>query len=307
MAEIKKDLQSSKKIKCLNCKKIRASSSFYVNSNPLFNSEKFEVCKECINEYIGSDKHSLGYLDRVKLVLATLDKPFLIDQWEDREQEWSKYIPQISSFPQYKNLTYKDSVLDNISSKDQLDVNNDSSITRDRRYSTDELKDLSEFWGKNYNNEELEFLQDEFNKFINSYECDSYVMELLFHEAAQQRLTIKRLRQEGKSVDKELKTLQELLGSANIKPSQETGSNATEQATFGTLIKKYENELPIPEPDEAWKDVDNIKKYIQVWFLGHLCRMLGINNEFSKLYDDEVAKYTVDTPNYDDEKEEETS
>ncbi|WP_311078278.1 hypothetical protein [Paenibacillus polymyxa] len=301
MADIKKEISTSKKIKCLNCGKLRANNSFYVNSNPLFSSEKFEVCKDCINEYIGNDRTSLGYLDRVKLVLASLNKPFLIDQWEDREREWSKYIPQISSFPQYKNLTFKDSVFDLITTKRVSGLNDNSTNNSDRHYSMDDFKELSQFWGKNYKDEDLEFLQDEFNKFINSYECDSYVMELLFHEAAQQRLTIKRLRQEGKSVEKELKALQDLLGSANIKPSQETGSNATEQATFGTLIKKYENEKPIPEPDDDWKDVDNIKKYIQVWFLGHLCRMLGINNEYSKLYDEEVARYTVDTPDYDDE------
>jgi hypothetical protein len=126
-------------------------------------------------------------------------------------------------------------------------------------------------------------------------------MELLFQEAAQQRLTIKKRREKGDSVDKELKTLQDLLGSANIKPAQETGANAVEQATFGTLIKKYENEKPIPTPDEQWKDVDGIKKYINVWFLGHLCKMMGINNEQSTAYDKEINKYKVEAPQFEEE------
>ena len=32
----------------------------------------------------------------------------------------------------------------------------------------------------------------------------------------------------------------------------------------------------MPEPDEAWQDVDGIRRYINVWFLGHLCKMMGI-------------------------------
>ena len=66
--------------------------------------------------------------------------------------------------------------------------------------------------------------------------------------------------------------------------------------TFGTLIKKWENEEPIPEPDPEWADVDGIGKYIRIWFLGHLCKMLGIENEFSKEYEAEMAKFRVELP-----------
>lgn len=126
---------------------------------------------------------------------------------------------------------------------------------------------------------------------------------MLFQEIAHEKLSIRKAREANKPTEKLLKTLQELLGSSNIKPVQETGANATEQATFGTLIKKYENERPVPEPDPMWADVDGIKKYVQIWFLGHLCRMLGINNEYAQMYEDEISKYKVDAPEYveDDE------
>ena len=87
---------------------------------------------------------------------------------------------------------------------------------------------------------------------------------------------------------------------------QETGANATEQASFGTLLKRYENERPVPQPDPQWEDVDNIKIYSNL-VLGHLCRMLGINNDYSKLYDEEISKYKVETPEYEIDDEEDTS
>jgi len=117
---------------------------------------------------------------------------------------------------------------------------------------------------------------------------------VLFQEIANQRLDIKKKRQQGTGVDRELKTLQDLLGSANIKPVQETGANSTEQATFGTLIKKWENEKPVPEPLEEWEENDWIKKYVLVWFLGHLCKMMGIKNKLSEMYEEEIGKYTVE-------------
>ena len=68
---------------------------------------------------------------------------------------------------------------------------------------------------------------------------------------------------------------------------------ASEQVTFGTLIKKYENEEPIPEPLESWTNADWIRKYVVVWFLGHMCKMMGINNPYADEYEEEIKKYTV--------------
>ena len=69
---------------------------------------------------------------------------------------------------------------------------------------------------------------------------------------------------------------------------------ASEQVTFGTLIKKFENEKPIPEPLPEWMDADWIRKYVVVWFFGNLCRMMGKENPYQEEYDEEMAKYTVD-------------
>lgn len=286
------------KIKCMKCRTERTSSTatYYANNNPLFSTEKFEVCKICILDHIG-EKDSNGHLDRIYLSLAMLDKPFLLDKWESCDGEWSKYITQISSLNQHKGLTFKDS---DFGITNKVTHSKNIKLESQTDYSSDEVVELQYFWGKSLENEDLEFLQNEYEKLTNAYESeDSYAMRILFQEASHQRLTIKKNRENNKPVDKELKTLQDLLGSANIKPVQETGANSTDQATFGTLIKKYENDRPIPEPDEAWKDVDGIKIYIQVWFLGHLCKMIGINNDYSRLYDEELAKYTVDSPIYE--------
>lgn len=293
--------EQAQKIICLKCHKEKQSNAtnYYMNGNPLFDTEKLEVCKDCITKYIG-EKGSEGYLDRVKLVLALLDKPFLKDLWEMRDSDWSKYIPQLSSFNQYKGLTYADSKYDDIQHKAKsnttLITNEDINDVQKVDLTKEELQELVLFWGKGMEPEDYEFLQMEYEKLLNSYECDTYAMEMLFQEASQTRLTIKKKREANQSVDKEVKTLQDLLGSANIKPVQESGANATDQESFGTLIKKYENERPIPEPEEEWKDVDGISHYVKTWFLGHLTKMLGIKNEFTEEYERELEQFTVENP-----------
>lgn len=283
------------KILCISCEKVRVADAFYLNENTLIKSEKFPFCKDCIRDYLG-DKDSDEYQNKVITVLAMMNKPFLYDLWEKSRKTWGKYIPQLSSFHQYKGLQFSDSVFKkNISEKNVNSKLSSDEIDQIQKteFTKEELEELVHFWGKGFEPEDYEFLQLEYEKLLNSYECDTYTMEMLFQEVAQTRLTIKKKRENSEPVDKELKTLQDILGSANIKPVQETGANAVEQSTFGTLIKRWENERPIPEPDPEWKDVDGIKKYISVWFFGHLARMLGIRNEHSNLYEEELGKYTV--------------
>jgi hypothetical protein len=283
------------KIVCLKCDKEKASNKFYINTSPLLSEDLsvFPTCKNCISEYINPSNKDEQYLIRVIHVLTILNKPFIKELWNSSNEEWSSYIPQVSSLNQYKGLSFKDGDLLKLN---QMISSSSDPLEQEVEFSNEEMEYLIDFWGRGFTKEELEFLQKEFEKLINSYECESYAMEMLFQEASHQRLAIKKKRERNDSVDKELKTLQDLLGSANVKPMQESGANAAEQATFGTLIKKYENEEPIPEPEDEWKDVDGVQKYFRVWFMGHLCKMLGIKNEYTEEYEKEIEQYTVDPP-----------
>ena len=95
------------------------------------------------------------------------------------------------------------------------------------------------------------------------------------------------------------------MNSANILPRQNSMDAVSEGQTLGTLIEKYENSRPIPEPDPDFKDVDGIGKYITVFFLGHMSKVLGIKNRFSKTYEDYMANYTVKPPEYQQDEDSE--
>lgn len=130
--------------------------------------------------------------------------------------------------------------------------------------------------------------------------------EALIRQICSLELDINRDRIAGKSVDKSVNALNNLLGSANLKPTQQKadGENAHENTPFGVWIRKWETQRPIPEPDPELQDVDGIVKYISIWFFGHLCKMLNIENTYCRLYEQEIAKRRVDKPEYEDEDDE---
>ena len=130
--------------------------------------------------------------------------------------------------------------------------------------------------------------------------------EALIRQICSLELDINRDRIAGKSVDKSVNALNNLLGSANLKPTQQKqdGDNSNENTPFGVWIRRWETQRPIPEPDPDLEDVDGIVRYISIWFLGHLCKMLGIKNTYCKLYEEEIDKMRVDRPEYEDEDDE---
>ena len=148
------------------------------------------------------------------------------------------------------------------------------------------------------------FLETEYQDWCVRQDVETKSLELLIKEICYQQLAIQRKKEKGASVATELKTLQELMNSSALKPIQESALSATGNQTFGTLIKKWEDEKPIPKPDKEFEDVNNIREYIKIWFSGHLCKMLGKQNESSDAYEAELLKYTVEIPqNHDIEED----
>jgi hypothetical protein len=306
MGRTKKEIKKEN-IKCTSCGVEKKPDDFYSSYSPFHKSTShLHVCKQCIWDYVGEDND----LNKILTTLRMLDKPYITDLWESSIQECEKsgkspfkiYMKNLG-LRQNRELTWDDSSFENFNSIKKM-TSKISMTTSDVEHelSNEDINFLKSFWG-NFDIDDLIWLQNEYEDWTNRYECDSKGMETLIQEICLTKFDIKNRRASGEKVDQQLKTLQDLLGSSNLKPVQETGANAVEQETFGTLIKKYENEKPIPEPDEKWKDVDGITKYIRIFFTGHLARMLGIKNENENEYWEEINKYTVEEPTDEDDED----
>jgi hypothetical protein len=131
--------------------------------------------------------------------------------------------------------------------------------------------------------------------------------EAILRQICVMEITINQDRAAGRSIDKNVNALNSLLGSASLKPAQkkeESNADAALASTpLGVWLYRYEQKRPLPEIDEDMKDVNGIRKYVFTW-MGHLCKMLGLKNAFSDLYESEVARLRVERPEYDGDDDE---
>lgn len=272
---------------CEDCNSSKTLGEFYNADKMFFPSGKLHICKECALKAVEENGHE-GVLG----LLRMLNKPFYQDIYKNDIKD---YVRMVNSMPQYRNVGFTDSdTLREINSVNSLKLGSLKELTEE------ELKDSESFWGKGLSEDQYVWLNNQWIEYNTRYEVDSLTLENLIVEICLTRLDIRERRQKGNDVDKQLKSLNDLLTAANIKPVQETGAQSVEQETFGTLIKKWENERPIPEPSKEWQDVDNIGKYIRTFFLGHMARMFNKENPFKDEYDKEIEKYTVTPPKEND-------
>ena len=165
-------------------------------------------------------------------------------------------------------------------------------------------EDVIEFWGSDFEPEFVMKLDKRYKQWTDGAELDKGSISLYKQICILEEM-INRDAAEGKPVDKNMNMLNTLLGSLNQKPVQKKeADSSSDNTTFGEWIRKWENLRPIPEPDPELRDVDGIVRYITVFFFGHLARMLGIKNAYSKLYDEEIAKLRVDRPEFDGDDDE---
>lgn len=290
---------------CHKCNEYLNLDSFY--SDGRYKSGVFPICKKClIKTACDYDKATNSFVDnreKTKKVFQMMDLPFIdtlyksvmnsaIEQVgeKNRQTAYSYLITCVKSLPQYRGLTWNDSVFDE-SLEDDEEVNENSRI----------LKQAKKRFGKDYSPTDLIFLETEYQDWIKRYACENKAQELLFKRICFKELEIDKAQKSGKDTKELDKTLQDLMTSMALKPNQNNSNALTEAKTFGQLIQKWENEKPIPEPDDDFKDVDKIGTYIDVFFKGHLSKMMGLKNAFTPLYDRFIRKYTVNKPQYDEE------
>lgn len=203
-------------------------------------------------------------------------------------------IVMVASLPQYRNTSFKDSEF----SIDDIENNQEANTKIVQKT----LKSAKKRFG-NYSNEDLMFLENEYQDWITRYECNTKAQETIFERLAFKKWEINKATKAGQNTKDLDKTYTDLLASINILPRQNADNGLDSSLTFGQLIEQWENTKPIPDPDPEFADVNHIGKYIKTWFKGSLARSLGIDNGYSKEYDDELQKYSVKKMDYTEDDE----
>ena len=296
---------------CPKCGKWQSTeTSYYMDKRYI--TDRYPICKKCIMKMVEQknkdDDQPNETRESVQEVLKMMDLPFVSDFYDDcvkgayddiREKKknspFATYITSLLSLPNWKGMTWKDSKF------------GDSNDTPDEiRLNQRTIKAAKKRFGSGYTDEEYMFLENECQEWIQRYECQTKAQEEVFENLALIKLLRKRALIAGKPIKDLDAQYQAWLDTGNLKPKQNNMDAFSDAQTLGTLLQRCEETRPLPNIDPDLQDVDKIGRYIDVFYKGHMSKVLDIDNNFSHLYEQEMQKYTVDQPQYDEEADSET-
>lgn len=210
-----------------------------------------------------------------------------------------KYISKLSII-QNRGKTYETTIEERKEKEDKLTDLDIPNVDEEA------VRKAISVWGVGFTPEQYDTLNNMFDDWKARVVIDGKTRESLVRELCiiklQMNLAIKD--NDTKSYTNLMTIYQSTMRSANLQPIQEDANDKASEKPVGVMIKMFEDERPVPKPLPEWEDVDGIVKYITVYFLGHLCKMLKIRNRYSQLYEDEMNKYRVEIPEYEESEDE---
>lgn len=306
--EVKKDKRT-----CLYCGNEYADTNFY-NSNSEFyaNVGKLPYCKQCVEKFYQNyfEQYTnegclFPEMKAVKRLCMSFDIYYRDDIFNSSLKKSKEGDMNISPMSQYmkviqlsqynrKKETYENTITQE--EKEKF-VNSFVNMNIDRKADEKTIK----FFGAGFTDEDYEFLKEEYDDWVARHECKTKAQEEVFKRICFKQLEILKATRRGEDTKNLDATFQNYLDTAKLQPKQNSGDTTADNQTFGTLIDKWENTRPLPEIDEELRDVDKIGWYIDVFFRGHLSKMMGLKNGLSNLYTKFMKKYSVEKPEYSDE------
>lgn len=306
MASIYNRIINDEVMQCPKCREWFKDEAYYTHDE--YATGRFPICKKCIKNMVEQktkdtdEPHETK--ESVQKVLKMMNRVYddalyinCVKGATDPQNRYTHsafgtYITTVMSLPQWKKRRWADSNFG-----ESLPGETDDEINENSRL----IKAARKRFGKDYSLNDLQFLETQYEDWVQRYACESKAQEILFQRIVFTQLAIEKAQKAGKDTKELDKTLQDLMSSSSIKPNQSNANALTEAKSFGQLIEKWEQERPIPEPEGEFKDPDRVGLYVDVFFKGHLAKMMGLKNAFSSLYDKVMAKYTVKKPEYQED------
>lgn len=284
----------------------KSETGFYFDKE--YATNRYPICKRCIQMMVEQRKTDREEPNETKesvmsvcrMMNRVFDENFYNEcvkgaldgvKERNRQSPFATYITAIQSLPNWKGKGWEDSIFLDSSEQSDEDIKENSRI----------IKAARKRFGTEYSLSDLYFLETQYEDWVQRYTCESKAQELLFQRIAHTQLAIEKAQKAGRDTDKLDKTLQELMASNAIKPSSNNSSSFSDAKTFGQMIELWEENKPLPEVEEDFRDVDNIALYTDVFYRGHLAKMMGLKNGYSALYDSYMDKYRAKKRTYEEE------
>lgn len=297
--------------------------------SPLWKSNEhyLPVCKSCFDrmyqDYVALIRNEVLAIRRMCMKFDYYYSPILAEKAKiDREKGFEKgndrslifyYLDILNRQDSNRKKNYENTLSEEDIAKKSIlssgEMERASKLLEDVEQDEDRnlTDELYYNWGPGFEPDEYLVLQEEFDDWVSRYIVDSKAREELVREACKTSLLMSRALREG-NVDQYTKLSdlwKKTMDAAELSPRAERIAAKETEIPMSMMIARFENERPIPEPLPEWKDVDGIMRWITIYCVGHLCKMVGIKNRFSKMYEDEMDKYRAKNPELKDSDDEE--
>lgn len=291
--------------KCACCGKEvkRPNGVFPKTRSPLFaaNNNYGPICYSCLLTYYesltqfykGDEDEACNRICQLIDVYYNKDAFSTVRYVSNGYHRLSQYISKLNTAGYDEKTSYLDTLVDQqrdvILSMDAIDESGVSA--------SDVLK-----WGLGLTADEYKFLNAELEDWENRCVVEGKSRESCIKDICMLTLQQNKALREGRFdlYQKLTETRQKSMDKAELTPKIATSKDRETEKPIGVMIRMFEEERPISKPRPEWEDVDGIRKLILIYFIGHLCKMLGLRNKYATMYEEEMAKYRADIPELED-------
>ena len=262
---------------------------FYLSRSKLykFNDARMPICKECLSslfkelnaKYSDETKalYHLCMLFDIYFSKELVEKSSVNNNYSDEDNLLKTYMKNVNSLKQYKFESSMSS--DCIVLNDSLIKYEEKEVKINQNTPFEVTSDMEIRWGASLPLEDYIFLESKYKEFTDVYECRTPAQRLIFEQIAKCLLRGEKALKKDNDVafEKMNNMVSKLMTDGNIKPIQEASVAEDDTATWGKWINLIEQERPIGEAAEQFKDVDKISSYITKWFTRQMQRVFDLS------------------------------
>lgn len=283
------------KIICSKCGKEKSEREFLFSSSELYkNNNKIPICKECLNIRFKTIYNA--YNGDLKLALQHFCLNFDIYFDEEVFNDMSniklhnfviEYLKKINRNKVNKNRSSLDNLIYIYSTEKCVDERTEFIDNTTLKNTFEITNNMLKRWGKNkFTNEELEILEYKYEELISEYPSEKYQEREIIKDICQIEIQMDRAYKNGdhNAYAKFQNIKSEKMAELNVIPSKQKQYDEDKSMTLGQMIKRFEEEEPIPDITDEFNDVDRIQFNINRYFTKPMRKALGIDK----------SKYTVE-------------
>jgi len=290
----------------------RRKGYFPVSHSPMYRGIGFlPWCNDCIDEMYEEYRSKLGDKEAMHRMCMKLDlywNESIYDMVERRAGVNSRVRTYIgkTNMVRFIDKTYDDtlreeSVLKAAQPYAESVEDIEKEIGEEEGSPVDQA--LIDFWGVGYTPDFYAELERKYKEWTQGLTSISQSERTLYKQICLSEVLINRDAANGLPIKDNQKQLNELLGSMNLKPSQQKSDADAEleKMPLGVGLEKWESRRPLPVTDEKMRDINHRIRDITTWYLGHGAKMVNLRGAHVQMYEDAMNELRVKFPEYEDD------